>query len=231
MSKPARPLTVLDLFSGIGGFSLGLERAGMRTVAFCEIDEHCRAVLAKHWPAIPCYHDIRELDPTDVGYVDIITGGFPCQPFSSASRGRKKGTNDDRWLWPEMRQIVAGIRPSWVVCENAHDFDGLGLGTMLSDLEVLDYQVLPFGVPACAVRLDHIRPRCWVVGHTDRKGQSNGAQHAEVARMPGLGPVARGPRGKNGLPSRMDRRRLIGNAVIPAIAEQIGKAFVAAESA
>src|SRR6185369_15732907 len=105
-------MNVLDLFSGIGGFSLGLERAGMRTVAFCEIDPFCRAVLAKHWPGVPIHHDIRKLRATDVGPVELICGGFPCQPHSSA--GKRRGKDDDRHLWPEMFRLITECRPGWV---------------------------------------------------------------------------------------------------------------------
>ena len=98
-------MRVLDLFSGIGGFSLGLERAGMTTVAFCENDPFCRLVLAKHWPHLTIHNDIRGLDGHEyTGSVDVVVGGFPCQPFSVA--GRRQGKNDDRHLWPEMFRVI-----------------------------------------------------------------------------------------------------------------------------
>lgn len=109
-------MKVLDLFSGIGGFSLGLERAGMTTVAFCEIDEYCQKVLKKHWPTIPIFKDIRNLKGEEIGPVDLICGGFPCQPFSVA--GKRDGTSDDRHLWPEMLRLISETKPTWIIGEN-----------------------------------------------------------------------------------------------------------------
>ena len=222
-------MRVLDLFSGIGGFSLGLERAGMRTVAFCEIDPKAQAVLAKHWPDIPCHDDIKTLVGEHVGSVDVVCGGPPCQPISSASRGRRKGVDDDRWLWPEMGRLVGELRPSWVLCENTDDLDGMGLDQIADDLEAMGYQVLPFGIPACARGADHIRPRCFVVGHTDRQGQSDRAIDAEMAGVPQRRSDARSSRGAHVVPSRVDRRRLIGNSVMPAIVRELGRAIMAME--
>ena len=159
-------LRVLDLFSGIGGFSLGLERTGgFRTVAFCEIDEFCRAVLAKHWPGVPIHEDIKELTTDAVGPVDIVTGGFPCQPWSVA--GKRGGTGDDRDLWPEMRRVVAAVQPRWVLGENVPGLDDakfMGLDRVLSDLEGLGYSTVPIEIPACAVDAPHRRARIWIVG-------------------------------------------------------------------
>ena len=110
-------MRVLDLFSGIGGFSLGLERAGMKTIAFCEQDEYCQKVLKKHWPDVPIHNDIRELDGTQYrGAVDVVCGGFPCQPFSQA--GKRAGKDDDRDLWPEMFRIIREVQPARVIGEN-----------------------------------------------------------------------------------------------------------------
>lgn len=109
-------MRVLDLFSGIGGFSLGLERAGMQTIAFCEIDPYCRRVLRKHWPGVPIFEDVRTLRGEDVGPVDLVCGGYPCQPFSTA--GKRRGTADDRHLWPEMLRVIDETRPTWVCGEN-----------------------------------------------------------------------------------------------------------------
>jgi DNA (cytosine-5)-methyltransferase 1 len=113
-------MNVLDLFSGIGGFSLGLERTnGFKTIAFCEIDPFCRKVLAKHWPGIPIFDDITKLNRGDldgIGEVDVICGGFPCQPVSCA--GKRKGDRDERWLWPEFYRVVCLVKPRWVLVEN-----------------------------------------------------------------------------------------------------------------
>jgi DNA (cytosine-5)-methyltransferase 1 len=229
---------VLDLFSGIGGFSLGLERAGMTTAAFCEIDPFCRRVLAKHWPETPIYDDVRtlnadRLDADGITDIDVICGGFPCQPISSASRGRRLATRDDRWLWPEMCRLVAEVRPAWVVGENVLDLQRLALGQVHADLEGLGYEVRSFDIPACAVNLDHIRPRTWVVGYANREGEPSRAFDVEVARLSRNRRDARGVGASDGVSGRLDSRRLkvAGNAVVPAIVEQFGRAIAAAEIA
>jgi DNA (cytosine-5)-methyltransferase 1 len=156
---------VLDIFSGIGGFSLGLERAGMRTVAFCEIDPFCRAVLRKHWPDAPIYEDIRTLHAANLPQFDVICGGYPCQPFSHA--GKRRGQEDDRHLWPEYFRIVEARRPAWVIGENVVGHIGMGLDAVLSDLEGIGYSCRPFVIPACAVDARHRRERVWVVAHAN----------------------------------------------------------------
>ena len=156
-------MNVLDLFSGIGGFSLGLERAGMRTVAFCETDEFCRRVLAKHWPDVPIHGDIKELNGDGIS-ADLVCGGFPCQPFSVA--GVRRGEADDRYLWPEMARVISEVRPRWVLAENVVGIDGLALDRVLSDLESLGYETAPpLEIPACAVDAPHRRQRVWIVAH------------------------------------------------------------------
>jgi len=165
-------LKVLDLFSGIGGFSLGLERTGgFETVAFCEIEEYPRRVLAKHWPDVPCYADVRELSferlETDgLGRIDCVVGGYPCQPFSQA--GKRRGQEDDRHLWPEMYRIVASVRPRWVIAENVAGHISMGLDEVLSDLESEGYTAWPLVIPACAVDAPHRRDRVWIVAHAGR---------------------------------------------------------------
>ena len=118
-------LRVLDLFSGIGGFSLGLERTGgFETVAFCEIDPFCRQVLAKHWPDVPIHEDVRSLNGDAIGPVDVVCGGYPCQPFSLA--GKRAGQEDDRHLWPEMYRIMDELRPAWFIGENVAGHVSMG---------------------------------------------------------------------------------------------------------
>ena len=130
---------VLDLFSGIGGFSLGLTRAGMRTIAFCEIEEYPRSILRKHWPDVPIFEDVRNLHAEDLPEaVDLICGGYPCQPFSLA--GKRKGKDDDRHLWPEVVRIIRELdattgKPTWGIFENVNGHVSMGLDQVLSDLE------------------------------------------------------------------------------------------------
>jgi DNA (cytosine-5)-methyltransferase 1 len=153
-----RKLKVLDLFSGIGGFSLGLERTGgFETVAFCEIEEYPRRVLAKHWPGTPIHLDVRKLTGADIGPVDVICGGYPCQPFSTA--GKRQGADDDRHLWPEFMRLVAELRPAWVIGENVAGHISMGLDDVLADLEAENYACRPFVIPACAVGASHRRDR------------------------------------------------------------------------
>ncbi len=164
-------MNVLDLFSGIGGFSLGLQRAGMKTVAFCEIDPWCRAVLSKHWPNVPCFDDIRyltyeRLRREQLTDIDVICGGYPCQPFSVA--GKRMGAEDDRHLWPEYFRLIQALRPTWVIGENVGGHINMGLDAVLSDLEGAGYSVRAFVIPAVAVDAKHRRDRVWIVAHSLR---------------------------------------------------------------
>lgn len=169
-------LRVLDLFSGIGGFSLGLERTGgFETVAFCEYEPFPRAVLAKHWPNVPCFPDVRTLKGSDIdGPVDVICGGYPCQPFSTA--GQRRGKEDDRHLWPEFSRLVAELRPAWVIGENVAGHISMGLDDVLSDLEGQGYACRSFIIPACAVDAPHRRDRAWTVAHCTQLQRNGGAE-------------------------------------------------------
>jgi len=175
-----RVMRHLDLFSGIGGFSLGLERAGMNTVAFCEQDPYCLKKLEKNWPDIPKYTDIKQLTgeqiERELGKIDVITGGFPCQPFSHA--GNQKGKEDDRHLWPEMLRIISDIRPTWVIGENVTGLIKLALDDVLHDLEGQGYTTQSFIIPAAAVGAIHRRDRVWIIAHTNpqRCGQRSQQQ-------------------------------------------------------
>ena len=164
-------LKVLDLFSGLGGFSLGLERTGKyKTVAFCEIDKYCTLLLQKHWKGVKIYNDVKKITKerfkTDgIETPDIITGGFPCQPFSVA--GKQKGTSDDRHLWPEMFRIIKTFKPRFVIGENVRGIvniqDGVVFETVCTDLESQGYEVQPFNIPAAAVGAPHQRKRIWII--------------------------------------------------------------------
>jgi DNA (cytosine-5)-methyltransferase 1 len=183
MARCRSMIKVLDLFSGIGGFSLGLERAGpFRTVAFCERDAFCQAVLRKHWPDVPIHDDVRTIDADGYRGIDILCGGFPCQPWSAA--GEQRGAEDDRDLWPVMASLIADIRPQWVIGENVRGFvnQPLGLQRSLSDLESLGYSAVPFIIPACAVDAPHRRDRVWIVADADRAGQSASQRRREDGR-------------------------------------------------
>jgi len=165
---------VLDLFSGIGGFSLGLERTGgFKTAAFCEYEKFPQQVLAKHWPDVPIFPDVRTLKGSDIdGPIDVICGGYPCQPFSTA--GQRRGKEDDRHLWPEFSRLVDELRPTWVIGENVAGHISMGLDDVLSDLEGQGYACRTFVIPACAVGASHRRDRVWTVAHASQL-QRNGS--------------------------------------------------------
>jgi DNA (cytosine-5)-methyltransferase 1 len=163
-------MNVLDLFSGIGGFSLGLERAGMRTVAFCEIEPFCRAVLRKHWPGVPIHDDIRSLNGAAIGTVDIICGGFPCQDISAA--GPRVGIDGERsGLWSEYARLIGELRPRYVIVENVDDLAIRGLGRVLGDLASLGYDAEWHCIPAAAVGADHWRDRLWIIAYPNGNGR------------------------------------------------------------
>src|SRR5258708_2164912 len=166
-------MNVLDLFSGIGGFSLGLERAGMRTVAFCEIDPFCRRVLAKHWPDVPVYDDVRTLTAARVGscgqLIDVICGGFPCQDISFAGKGAGIG-GERSGLWSEYARIIGEVRPKYVIVENVAALLGRGLERVLGDLAALGFDAEWHCIPASAVGAPHRRDRVWIVAHSDANG-------------------------------------------------------------
>jgi DNA (cytosine-5)-methyltransferase 1 len=236
-------MRVLDLFSGIGGFSLGLERAGFTTVAFCEIEPFCRAVLKKHWPHVPCYEDVRTLTAdrlrADGISVDVICGGFPCQDISVAGSGQ--GLDGARsGLWSEYARIIGEVRPRYVIVENVAALLSNGMGRVLVDLATLRYDAEWHCIPAAAVGAPHLRDRLWIIAtDTDCNGLEGRLLGPEIlwrsAALVGSDdwqpiPKHRGHRSRNGLPAYVDRIRGLGNAVVPQIPELIGRAILAAEA-
>jgi DNA (cytosine-5)-methyltransferase 1 len=183
-------LKLLDLFSGLGGFSLGLERTGcFKTVAFCEIDKYCTLILNKHWKGIKVYDDVKKItkeqfDADGIEYPDIITGGFPCQPFSVA--GKQKGTGDDRHLWPEMFRIIKAFKPKIVIGENVKGIiniqDGLVFETVCTDLENEGYEVQAFNIPAAGVQAPHRRERIWIIATNVGNSEYDGSLTTEITR-------------------------------------------------
>lgn len=219
-------MNVLDLFSGIGGFSLGLERAGFVTKAFCESDPYCQRVLAHHWPDVPIHSDIRELDGEQYrGTVDVVCGGWPCQTYSRAARGRN--THPD--MLPDFLRIVREVRPRWVIAENvaAVDVCAVGNGFGATGYAVRTYGfTIPFR--------NHIRDRFFFVANANGKSESRRTIYEEVARLCAVsgcgGEALPLPVGMDdGVPRRMDRLRALGNAVVPQIPEIIGRAIMQAE--
>ena len=163
----------LDLFSGIGGFSLALEKVGFKTIAFCENDPYCRLLLQKHWKGVTIHNDIKKLEAKDIKEpIDILTGGFPCQPYSVA--GKQKGTDDNRYLWPDMFRIIKEVKPTFVIAENVRGIiniqDGMVFETVCSDLEAEGFEVQSFVIPAAGVNAPHKRERVWIVGYSKHNG-------------------------------------------------------------
>ena len=174
----------VDLCSGIGGFALGFERAGLsKPVQFCDIEPWSRRVLSKHWPDVPIAEDVKELarDPDrNVFDCDILSAGYPCQPFSVA--GNQKGAEDDRHIWPYIREIVAHKRPAWCVFENVYGHIGLGLDQVLFDLESEGYASRTFVVPACGVDAPHRRDRLWIIAKNVGDTKHDGSLATKIGR-------------------------------------------------
>ncbi len=241
---------MLSLFAGIGGADLAAQMAGIETVAFCEINKFCQKVLHNHWPEVPIFTDVKKINKDvlkneKVPEIDIVCGGFPCQPFSTANNNRR-GLDDERSLFPEMLRIVDEIRPSWVVGENVMGFKTLGLDSLLLELEKIDYSTRTFIIPACGVSAPHRRYRIFVVAHANGNGWSDEMYRQTATRWPSLSESNPGTwngrlldkpgirRVVDGLPSRVDkltqaRLKALGNAIVPQQIYPIFEAITAIE--
>lgn len=226
-------MQVLDLFSGIGGFSLGLERAGMRTVAFCEVDERKRLALESHWPGVPIFPDVRTLHGGQVAGIDMVCGGFPCQDVSVA--GKRAGIGGERTgLWAEVCRIVREIRPRFALLENV---PGLlvrgGLGKVLGDLADVGYDAEWDCIPAAAVGSPQLRARIWILaypcGERNEADDTIFAGRSELVICPQWPPEPIAPRVDDGFPGWMVGA--FGDAVVPRIPEIIGRAIMTASKA
>lgn len=236
-------MNVFSTFSGIGGLELGLERAGMTTVAQVELDPYCRSVLERHWPEVPRHDDVTTAPAWWRGEprprVDVVCGGFPCQPFSTA--GLRRGVDDPRWLWPAMADVVRAVRPSYVLVENVaallRDVDAFGW--LLGDLADLGFDAEWSVLPACAVGAPHTRERLFLVayppsidgerslhlqaavedGRTGARAESRQARRYGWLPEPDVGRVA------HGVPKQLAAPGLhaLGNAVVPQVAELVGR--------
>jgi DNA (cytosine-5)-methyltransferase 1 len=282
-------MNVLSLFSGIGGLELGLERAGMTVVGQVEIDPFCRRVLAKHWPEVSRHDDVRTCvewwlgDPRPT--VDLVCGGFPCQPVSSA--GQRLAQEDPRWLWPAFNDVVRQLRPRYVLVENVTGLLARGMGDVLGDLADLGYDAEWDRVPAAFVGAPHVRGRIFIAAYANSQQHESGAfenggeaatsygrnqspssgaavrpyvadpdgatrgiptavftrtRGAALSRTASTRPGRRGSadnwwatepdvgRVAHGVPARVDRLRALGNAVVPQVAEHIGRLILAVDA-
>jgi DNA (cytosine-5)-methyltransferase 1 len=234
-------LNTLELFAGIGGLGLGLQRAGMNVVGQVELDPFCRQVLARHWPGVPQHDDVRTAVDWWRGSVrppiDVVAGGFPCQPFSPA--GRRRGVADERWGWPWMADVVRAVRPRFVLVENSVGLvrDDTAFGWMLGDLHELGFDAEWSVVSACSVGAPHTRERLFVLAYAagqriEQRGRVERPQvstpqwhlhHWETEPEP--------HRVVDGIPRRVDRNRALGNAVLPQVGELVGRLIMAAAAA
>jgi DNA (cytosine-5)-methyltransferase 1 len=276
-------MTFGSLFAGIGGFDLGLERAGMECRWQVEIDAYASSVLAKHWPGVTRWGDVRTFPVGDLAdwQVDLICAGVPCQPISQA--GKRKGTSDERWMWGECLRVVADLCPRFFVAENPvnilNDDRGRTFSGIVRAVASLGYLCEWHVIRASDVGARHRRARVWIVAYTDQlrrqggnapkalqgleearhqpagSGESrSGRRHSVAAStvfgdclrrerqaasgLPGLPGAARVywssepsvGRVAHGVPNRVDRLRCLGNAVVPQVAEVIGRAIVAMEN-
>jgi len=256
-----------SLFAGIGGFDLGLERSGMECAWQVEIDPWCRQVLAKHWPDVPRYEDVRDVGRRNLEPVDLICGGFPCQDISNA--GNRAGIEGDRsGLWTEYARIIRELRPQYIIVENVAALLVRGMGTVLGDLAACGYDAEWQVLSAAAFGAPHIRERIFILAYAEggatakRKectgraivdGCSENVSYAEGqqwrqskagnrrkvltgriaesglhqywASQPGVCRVV------DGLPGRLDRNTGLGNAVLPQVAEWLGRRIVEVEGA
>jgi DNA (cytosine-5)-methyltransferase 1 len=253
-------MTVGSLFSGIGGLDLGLERAGFEVKWQIENNPYCQRVLAKHWPDVKRYGDITTVTGYELAPVDMICGGFPCQPVSQA--GHMKGTDDDRWLWPEFRRIVGVLRPRLIFVENVPGLltvnNGHAFGDILGDLAQLRFNAEWQMLRASDLGAPHIRERIFIIGTNQdvadtkrdtagrthgstRGGGDQGREGACLSEWDTMGRNASDSsrfwsvepdvgRVAHGIPKRMDRLRGLGNAVVPQCAEYIGRSILKRET-
>lgn len=224
-------LRVLSLFAGIGGFDLGLERTGgFETIGFCEIEPYQRALLNQHWPHVPIYDDVRapvaEWCEASAIRVDVVTGGFPCQKFSTASRGRRVAPD----LWPDMFRVVSHLKPEYVIAENVSEH---AIEVAASDMCGLGYTITVRNISGNDCGAPHGRSRWWAIAHPHEEGEFQRSLNAEVAKLPQLcaglwnaEAYARAIRVSDGIPHRVHRVEALGNAVIPQIPQVIGRAIL-----
>lgn len=234
-------MTFGSLFAGIGGFDLGLERAGMKCKWQVEIDDYANKILEKHWPEVPRHRDVREVGSHNLEPVDLICGGFPCQDISIAGKGHeRRGIDGERsGLWGEYARIIRHLRPRYVLIENSPELAVLGLGRVLTDLAKIGMDAEWGIIRASQVGAKHRRARMFICAYATserRKGRQRVLDEESYQSVSALGFTSNWPhlssplgcRGSDGIPNRMDRLRCLGNAVVPQVAEWIGRRIMEA---
>lgn len=243
---------MLSLFSGIGGLDLAAQWAGIQTVAFCEIEPFCQKILHQHWSDIPIFGDIHKLNKevlADAGIrnIDIVAGGFPCQPFSIA--GKQQGINDNRYLWPEMCRIINELRPAWVIGENVENAVRIVLDDIIDSLEAINYKAETFIISADCTGAYFRGKRTFIVAtpydrraimrrniqfQTDAEVNGGGSNYGRRTPEFNAGkrrPLKSRPYGVvDGIPDRMDRIKALGNATRPQQAYPIFRAIMDIEN-
>lgn len=231
-------LKLLSLFAGIGGFELGLERSGgFETVAQCEIDPYCQKVLAKHWPQVKRYADIRDLTAAGLAAdgiaVDAICGGFPCQDVSYAGKGA--GIEGHRsGLWSEFARLIGELRPQVVFVENTTGLLSRGMGRVLADLAALGFDAEWHVISSAQFGAPHDRKRVWLVAYPESRGKrqlrwfGSAAESAAARHLHWPEDAPPRQRVADGVPDRVDRLKALGNAVVPQIPELLGRAWLEA---
>lgn len=216
-----------ELFTGIGGLSLGLERAGWTPLWFAENDAYCTRVLHKHWPDVPNLGDVTRVDWNTVERPDLVCGGYPCPAFSQAARGRNTAPD----LWPHMRDALTVLRPRYVILENVAAHLGRGFPAVLADLHAIGFDAEWTTLTACTFGASHTRARLFVVAYTDRGSKPVLPEYAQTSGL-SVFPEHRRHWGQpspddmgtdDGVPHRVDRLRALGNAVVPQVAQWIGE--------
>ena len=270
-------LTVGSLFSGIGGLDLGLERAGMKVIWQSEIDPYCNKVLKKHWPEVPNYGNIKEIDWSTIPRPDVVCGGYPCQPFSTA--GKRRGTDDPRHLWPWVRTAISELQPRYAILENVRGHLSMGGLQVIGELAEVGYDAEWRVVSAAGLGAPHRRDRIIIVaypnntrkrapgGDMERQRETSSAERSNARNeLSGRGANVAHPNSRrreqcqpetkplswtsgsgkrnyaewwqvepnvgrvvNGVSARVDRLKGLGNAVVPQVAEYIGRLVMAAE--
>lgn len=239
----------LDLFSGIGGFSLAARWVWGKEhniIGFCEIDKFCQKVLKKHWPNVTIFPEIKELKGYQFEAVDLITGGVPCQPASVA--GKRRGTKDDRWLWKQTFEVIRHIKPRFCILENVRGIlsleGGMVFENLLLELESYGYETATFVIPACAVNAPHRRDRVWIIA----KSKENASNTTGTGLEGEMRKIKQGNRGRfttqdrrqseywnenwyeiaaefcrvdARIPNRVDRLKSLGNSIVPQVVMEI----------